>query len=255
MGKAFEIVNEIEVGATPEQAWQAVATGEGMDAWFMGRNEIEPREGGKTRTTTPGFDEEATVTTWNPPNRFAYRTDEAEDGSFMSFEYGIEGGDKGNTSIRWIHSGFLGGDWEAEYEAMQEGDTAYFHKLGQYLTYFFGRKATPVDAFGPEFPDRDQAWKLIREGLGLPGPVAVDDKVRLTPEGIGPIEGIVEWVSPSFLGVRSDDALYRFIHAFYGPVMVGHHIFRDVDQKEEEDAWKSWMNGLTSSAGGARKGP
>jgi hypothetical protein len=46
--------------------------------------------------------------------------------------------------------------------------------------------------------------------------------------------------------VRSDDALYRFIHAFYGPVMVGHHIFRNVDQKEEEAAWKSWMNGLIS---------
>jgi hypothetical protein len=94
---------------------------------------------------------------------------------------------------------------------MNEGDTAYFHKLGQYLTYFFGRKATPVDAYGPEFPDREQAWKLIREGLGLSGPVAVDDKVRLTPEGIAPVEGIVEWVSPSFLGVRSEDALYRFI--------------------------------------------
>jgi uncharacterized protein YndB with AHSA1/START domain len=246
MGKAFEIVNETEVGATPEQAWQAVATGEGMDAWFMGRNEIEPREGGKTRTITPGFAEEATVTKWDPPNRFAYRSDEAEDGSFMSFDYRIEGRDKGNTSIRWIHSGLLGGDWEAEYEAMSEGDPAYFHKLGQYLTYFFGRKATPVDAFGPELPDRDQAWKLIRTGLGLGGPVAVGDKVRLTPEGIAAIDGIVEWISPSFLGVRSDDALYRFIHAFYGPVMVGHHIFADVDQKEAEDAWKSWMNGLIS---------
>jgi hypothetical protein len=33
MGKAFEIVNEIDVGATPEQAWQAISTGEGMDGW------------------------------------------------------------------------------------------------------------------------------------------------------------------------------------------------------------------------------
>jgi uncharacterized protein YndB with AHSA1/START domain len=246
MGKEFEIVNEIEVGATPEQAWQAVATGEGMDAWFMGRNEIEPREGGKARTVTAGFAEEATVTTWDPPNRFVYRTDEREDGSFMSFDYQIEEKGKSNTSIRWIHSGLLGDNWEAEYEAMNEGDAAYFQKLGQYLTYFFGRKATPVDAYGPEFPDREQAWKLIREGLGLPGPVTVDDKVRLTPKGIAPIEGVVEWVSPSFLGVRSDDALYRVIHAFYGPMMVGHHIFADVDEKEAVEAWKSWMNGLVS---------
>lgn len=246
MGKAFEIANEIDVGATPEQAWQAIATGEGMDGWFMGRNEIEPREGGKIRTITPEWNEEATVTTWDPPNRFAYRTDEAEDGAFMSFDYRIEGRDKGTTSIKWVHSGMLGGNWEREYEAMNEGDTAYFHKLGQYLTYFFGRRATPVETYGPEVHDREQAMKLMRQGLGLADAVAVDEKVRLTPAGIEPIDGIVEWVSPSFLGVRSDDALYRFIWAFTGPLMVGHHIFREVNEKEEGDAWRSWMNGLVA---------
>jgi hypothetical protein len=247
MGKQFELVNEIEVDATPEQAWQGIATGEGMDAWYMGRNEIEPREGGRMRTTTPTWSEEATVTTWDPPNRLAYRTAEAEDGAFMSFDYRIERGDKGNTSIKWTHTGMLGDNWEREYEAMAEGDTAYFHKLGVYLTYFFGRKATPVETYGPEVHDREQAMKLMREGLGLTGPVAVDDKVRLTPEGIAPIEGVVEWASPSFLGVRSEDALYRFIWAFTGPLMVAHHLFADgVDEKEAEAAWAAWLKGLVS---------
>ncbi|MGH2691522.1 MAG: SRPBCC family protein [Actinomycetota bacterium] len=246
MGKEFELVNEIEVGATPDQAWQAIATGEGMDGWYMGRNEIEPSEGGKIRTVTPEWTAEATVTTWDPPNRLVYRTDEAEDGAFMSFDYRIEGKDKGDTSIKWIHTGMLGDNWEKEYEAMSEGDAAYFHKLGLYFTYFFGRRATPVETYGPEVHDREQAMKLFRQGLGLPGPVEVDEKVRLTPEGIEPIEGVVEWVSPSFLGVRSDDAIYRFIWAFTGPLMVAHHIFRDVDEKEEVEAWRSWMNGLVS---------
>ncbi len=244
MGKGFEIVNEVEVGATPEQAWQGIATGPGMDAWYMGRNEIEPREGGRIRTSTPTWSEEATVTTWDPPNRLAYRTAEAEDGAYMNFEYLIEERGKGTTAIKWIHSGVLGENWEAEYEAMTEGDTAYFHKLGVYLTHFFGRKAAPVETYGPEVHDREKAMEIMREGLGLPGPVAVDDKVRLTPEGIEPIDGVVEWVSPSFLGVRSDDALYRFIWAFTGPLMVAHHIFRDVDEKAELEAWKSWLNGL-----------
>ena len=244
MGKAFEIVNEIEVGATPEQAWQAVSTGEGLDGWFMGRNEVEPREGGTIRTVTPGWEEEATVTTWDPPNRFAYRTPEADDGAFMSFDYRIEEREGRSTTIKWIHSGMLGENWEAQYEAMSEGDAAYFHKLGQYLTYFFGRKATPVETYGPEVPDREKAMKIMREGLGLAGPVAVDERVRLTPAGIEPIDGVVEWVSPSFLGVRSDDALYRFIWAFTGPLMAAHHIFKEVDEKKELDAWRSWLNGL-----------
>ena len=42
------------------------------------------------------------------------------------------------------------------------------------------------------------------------------DQVRLTPEGFEPIEGVVDHVSPSFLGVRSNDALYRFIYGFDG---------------------------------------
>lgn len=246
MGKDFEIVNEIEVGATPEQAWQAIATGEGMDGWYMGRNEIDPKEGGKVRTMAPNWTEEATITTWDPPNRLAYRTDTAEDGAYMSFDYRIEGTDKGDTSIKWTHTGMLGDNWEQEYEAMNEGDTAYFHKLGVYLTHFFGRKATPVETYGPEVHDREHAMKLMKEGLGLSEPVAVDDKVRLTPAGIEPIEGVVEWVSPSFLGVRADDALYRFIWAFTGPLMVAHHIFRDIDEKQEADAWKAWMDGLVA---------
>jgi hypothetical protein len=162
----------------------------------------------------------------------------------MNFEYLIEERGKGTTAIKWTHRGMLGDNWEKEYEAMNEGDTAYFHKLGVYLTHFFGRKATPVETYGPEVHDREKAMEIMREGLGLAGPVAVDEKVRLTPEGIEPIDGVVEWVSPSFLGVRSDDALYRFIWAFTGPLMVAHHIFRDVDEKAEVEAWKSWLNGL-----------
>ena len=246
MGKDFDLAHEIEVSATPEQAWQAVATGEGMDGWFMGRNEIEPREGGVIRTVTPTWSEEATVTTWDPPNRFAYRVAEKEDGAFMTFDYRIEEKEKGSTSIRWINSGRLGDNWEQEYEAMAEGDEAYFHKLGLYLTYFFGRKATPVETYGPEVHDRDKAMEIMRAGLGLSGPVEVDQKVRLTPEGLEPIEGVVEWVSPSFLGVRTDDAIYRFIWAFTGPLMVAHHIFKDVDEEKETEAWKAWLNGLPS---------
>jgi uncharacterized protein YndB with AHSA1/START domain len=245
MGKAFDIKNELEVAATPEQAWQGVATGEGLDGWMMGRNEIEPREGGGVRTVTPSWSEDATITTWDPPNRFAYRIGEREDGSFMNFDYQIEGKEAGKTSIKWVHSGMLGDNWEAEYEAMNEGDTAYFNKLGVYLTHFFGRTATPVETYGPEVHDREQAMKLIREGLGLGGPVEVGQKVTLTPRGFEPIEGVVEWASPSFLGIRSEDAIYWFVWAFTGPLMVGHHIFAEgVDQKEAEAAWKAWLDGL-----------
>ena len=45
MAHRFEITQDLEVGATPEQVWEAIATGRGMDSWFMGQSEVEPREG------------------------------------------------------------------------------------------------------------------------------------------------------------------------------------------------------------------
>ena len=107
MAHPFEVTDEFEVTATPEEVWDAIATGAGVDAWFMGVNEIEPREGGATRMQFRGSAEEATVTAWEPPTRFASRTPEGEDGAVHAFEYLVEGRDKGSTVVRWVHSGFL----------------------------------------------------------------------------------------------------------------------------------------------------
>ena len=42
MGHDFETRNEITVDATPEQVWEAIATGPGIDSWFLGRNQVSP---------------------------------------------------------------------------------------------------------------------------------------------------------------------------------------------------------------------
>jgi uncharacterized protein YndB with AHSA1/START domain len=245
MAHPFEIKDEIEVEATPEEVWEAIATGPGIDSWFMGKNEVEPREGGTVRTVLPGFEFEATITAWDPPRRFAHRSEEGEDGSVHAFEFLIEGRDQGTTVVRWVHSGFLGDNWEAEYDGLKEGDPAYFHKLGQYLRYFRGRTATPVEVYGPNVPDRERAWETLRGGLGLAAPVTVGDRVRLIPAGLSEMEGVVDYLSPSFLGVRTDDGMYRFIHGFDGTVVLGHHIFDEgADQAEMEQAWQSWLTQL-----------
>jgi uncharacterized protein YndB with AHSA1/START domain len=247
MGKEFELRMETEVEATPEQVWEAIATGPGIDAWFMGHNEVEPGEGGATRMTIAGETSESTITTWDPPNRLAYRSEPGPDGSFHAFEYLVEGRDQATTLVRLVHSGMLGDDWEREYRGLQEGDPVYIHLLAQYLKYFRGRAATPVFAAQPQTAEREQAWSVFRQGLGLRGPVAEGDQVRLTPEGLPVIEGVVDYASPSFLGVRSDDALYRFIYGYDGTVVVGHHIYRDgVDQAGTDQAWQSWLSKLFS---------
>jgi uncharacterized protein YndB with AHSA1/START domain len=250
MAHKFEIARDIVVEASPEQVWEAIATGAGMDSWFMGRNKIEPREGGRVRWSIGGFTAESTVTAWDPPRRFVSTGSEAPDGSFHQFDYRIEERGAGKTAIRYEHSGMLGGDWEAEYDAMNEGDPMYLHKLAQYVTYFSGRFATPIDVQGPHAADRERALAVFKRGLGMGNEVNVGDPVRLTPEGLTPIDGVVDYVSPSFLGVRSSDALYRFIYGFDGTVMVGHHLFSDgVDQEEAEREWRSWLMRLFDPSG------
>ncbi|GLW98156.1 SRPBCC domain-containing protein [Microtetraspora sp. NBRC 16547] len=245
MPHEFEVREEIALEATPEQVWEAIATGPGVDSWFMGRNEIESREGGRTRQEMMGFTSEGTVTAWEPGKKFAFRSDENPDGTFMAFEYLIEGRDGGSTVLRFVHSGFLGDDWEAEYDALKVGDRMYLEKLAVYLRQFVGRvSAHNVFAVGPQVPDAERVWSAFKDVLGLTGAqVAEGDPVRLAVEGLAPAEGVVEFVrQPSFLGVRTDEGIYMFIHGHEGAVVVEQHDFSgSVDGKELDAAWQAWL--------------
>ena len=246
MAHAFRIAQNLEAPATPEQVWDAVATGPGLDSWFMGTSEVEPREGGAATLTLAGFTERSTITAWEPPVHLATKGDEAPDGAYHQFEYRIEPRGGGITDIRFEHAGMLGEDWEREYEGLSEGDPMYLRKLVEYVTYFPGRLATPVSAFGPRVEgDKDAAMSVFRRGLGLPDGVAIGDRVHAEPPGVEPIDGVVDEVSASFLGVRTDDALYRFIRGYEGTTLVGHHLFRAaVDRKRAEAAWAAWLGEL-----------
>jgi hypothetical protein len=186
--------------------------------------------------------EEGTVTAWDPPRRFAYggRYPDAED--FMAFEWLIEGRDDGTCVLRLVQSGVLGDDWESEYDALDTGWDMFLHQLAQYLAWFRGRAAAPVMAMVPDAGDVEQIWPRLYDGLGLDGPATEGDKVRLTPEGLNPIEGVVDYVSPDTLGVRTEDGLYRFVRGHNGMVAAGHHLYADgVDADEAERAWQAWL--------------
>jgi uncharacterized protein YndB with AHSA1/START domain len=243
MAHEFELRKEITLDATPEQVWEAIATGQGIDAWFMGRNQVEPREGGRTTMTIGEHTEEGVVTGWEPPKRFAYRGASPDGSVFMAFEWLIEGRADGSTVLRLVQSGVLGDDWETEYDALGKGWDMYLQQLAEYLAHFRGRTAAPVTAMHPGAGDPERVWGAFHRGLGLAGPAAEGDRVRLTPDGLAPIEGVVDFVSPEFLGVRSDDGLYRFIRGFDGTAAVGHHLFSpDVDPREAEQAWQAWLS-------------
>lgn len=240
MGHEFESSKRAELEATPEQVWEAIATGPGIDSWFMGRNQVEQGEGGTLTTSFAGYNPTASVTTWDPPRRFAYRTPEAGDGRFIAYEFLIEGRGGASTVLRLVTSGFLpGDDWESEYDAMTKGDQLFFATLVTYLGHFAGRTGTPVTAFGPPVDDWPRAWTALRRELGLAGPPREGDRVRSSS---GPaIEGVVYFANEHTVGVRGERGLYRFLRGFKGPMVAAHVLFGELDQAAAERAWTAWL--------------
>ncbi|GAA5084902.1 uncharacterized protein YndB with AHSA1/START domain [Thermocatellispora tengchongensis] len=244
MAHEFDLSFETTVTATPEQVWDAIATGPGVDSWFMGRSQFEPREGGVTRQEFMGETSEATITAWEPGRRLAYQSEKNPDGTFMAFEYLIEGRGGGSTVIRLVHSGALGDDWEAEYHALREGDAMYLRKLAAYVTHFSGRSSQyNIFLVGPQVHDQPRAWGAFGAAFGLTGPVSEGDRARLSIPGLPETEGVVEFaLNDKFLGVRTADALLVCFLGFQDTVIVQQHNFSaQPEEKEAEQAWQSWL--------------
>ena len=224
MGKEFEISLQGQVDATPEQVWQAISTGPGVSSWFVGRTEIA----GSTVRTSFGDDwiPAGTVTDAEPGRRFAYRSETAPDGRFLANEYLIEGRDNAATVVRAVTSGFLpGDDWADEYEAMQYGTQLFFATLLEYLRHFPGRTATPLTLFSPPVHDWPAAWRRLHTELSLPAEPRPGDAVKADLIA----DGVVYFTNPHTVGVRTADALYRFIRGLHGGMVLSHALFAPVD--------------------------
>jgi hypothetical protein len=233
MPREFECNREVLLAASPEEVWEAVATKTGNAAWLF-PNEIDP--------------DSAATTTWDPPQRFASRQEQGD--WFNALEFVIEGREGGTTLLRYMHSGIFVDDWDNQYDAVGQHTDFYLHTLAEYLEHFAGRRATyigdaPQGIEAPPSTAAPDGFERLQRALGL-GPGAVEgDDVTLTPEGRDPIEGIVDYRSPNFIGVRTPDALYCFFgrNAFNHPVGMAIHSFADdVDPEECKRAWREWLD-------------
>ena len=74
---------EVEVPGTPEEVWQAIATGPGISSWMV-PTEFE-EQGGKPVAVKmnfgPGMEFRSPVTVWESPQKWASRSDGFTPGS------------------------------------------------------------------------------------------------------------------------------------------------------------------------------
>jgi len=240
MSRPFEVTREVALPAAPGDVWTAITAD--TAAWqFPTGMEIpagtEPPEG-------------APITTWDPPHRLVVRM-EAPDGTFNALDYSIEARDGGTAHLRYVHSGILADEWEDQYDAIGGHTDFYLHTLGEYLAHFNGRPVTYVGQpssgiEGPEAAGTADAMDTLRDALGA-SDAGVGDEIHADLGDAGTLDGVVDYSTPEFLGVRAADGLYRFFgRNHYGSVVgMSAHLFDDgVDAAAREAELKAWLDGV-----------
>jgi uncharacterized protein YndB with AHSA1/START domain len=248
-----------EVPGTPEQVWDAIATANGISAWFI-PTDLEERVGGAVcfhmgETSSPG-----TVTGWDPPHRIEYAEPdwagltghEGADVSPLVTEFLVEAQSGGTCILRVVSSAFgTGADWEQEFfDEMEQGWAPFFDHLRLYLTHFPGQRVTSLSA------DADVA--------GSPGPVSGAIRKDLGVAEVGqPVDalgmtGHVERLGETDVLLRVKEPVPGLVALFVydkgdgvTSARVEGYLFSD-DAPDfvarERPAWERWLRNLTPVA-------
>jgi uncharacterized protein YndB with AHSA1/START domain len=246
---------EVEVPGSPEQVWQAIATGPGISSWFV-PTEVEEREGGAiTANFGPGMDSHATITAWEPPRRFVAdsRDDMGPGDPTVATEWFIEARAGGVCVVRVVHSWYTDSDqWDEQYEQAQYGWLGFFRILRLYLTHFAGQPCAAFQLGGWAPEPKSAAWAALMGALGIAG-ASVGQRVR-TAADAPPLAGVVEDVGPpefpEDLLLRLDEPAGGIAHLFampMGAVYLSMRCFLYGDEAaaavaRDEPRWQAWMN-------------
>jgi uncharacterized protein YndB with AHSA1/START domain len=185
--RAIEL--EVEVPGTPEEVWEAIATGPGITSWFVPTT-VDGRVGGEvTQHFGPGMDETGRVTAFDRPHRFVYEGGEPR----LAFEWLVQARDGGGGCVvRLVNSGFGSGeDWDGQYDSMTTGWRQFLGILRLYLTHFAGQRCAPVLAFGSADGPAPKAWERLTGTLGVPADLARGERAEARGDGVPPLAGTV----------------------------------------------------------------
>jgi len=241
MSREFEITRDVDLPAAPDDVWTAITAD--AAAWMFPTG-MEIAAGDRPPEGAP-------ITTWDPPHRLVIRM-ESPDGTFNALDYAIEAREGGTAHLRYVHSGILADAWEDQYDAIGGHTDFYLHTLAQYLAHFNGRRVTYVGQpssgiEGPETAGTPDAMDALRAALGVSSHEGVGAAVSASLGDAGPLDGVIDYSTPEFLGVRTADGLYRFFgrNRFGGVVGMSAHLFAvGVDAAAHEAALKLWLDGV-----------
>jgi uncharacterized protein YndB with AHSA1/START domain len=247
---------EFELPGTPEQVWEAIATGPGISSWFVPA-EVETRVGGAVAFHLgPGMESSGHVTVWEPPHRFAYEEPGwSGDAQPLASEFIVEARQGGTCTVRIVHSLFASNDdWDDQIESMETGWRAFFGVLSLYLAHFPGMRSASIRPTGRHPGSHDAAWEAVKDALGLSAAAAGqerDTSVNGGPRLVGTVERVAE--SPSHREV-----MLRLEQPAPGVALIGTYVWGDRVQvaislyfygddadataARESPTWQAWID-------------
>jgi len=260
---------KLELPGTPEEVWQAIATGPGISSWLV-PTEIEERNGKPVAVKMsfgPGMEPRSEVTNWDAPRMFATKADGWLPGSPpIATEWTVEARGGGVCIVRIVQSLFAStDDWDVQLEGARSGLAGFLAILRVYLTHFRGQRSAMTWWKAPAAGTEADAWEALTGALGLK---AMRVGQRWTaPAGVPALSGVVEYVTQS-----PNDALLRLdtpgpgVAAlgtvdFGGQIMVAMNLYFYGDRAagtvaHETPLWEAWFQErFPMPAELAREGP
>ncbi|MGE5802720.1 MAG: SRPBCC family protein [Gemmatimonadota bacterium] len=244
---------EVEVPGTPEQVWQAIATGHGISSWFVPAV-FEVRDGKPVALKLnfgPGMEVRSAVTAWDPPRMFVAQGEGWGGSPPIAIEWSVEARAGGVCLVRVVNSLFAStDDWDNQLESTGQGWPGFFRTLRIYLTHFRGQRSTIMQFVAPVAGTEAEAWEALTAAFGLKG-MSVAQRWT-APAGVPASSGVVEYLTES-----PYDALLRLdkpgpgvaalgAYNLGGQSMVAMSIYSYGDKAAETSAretprWQAWM--------------
>ena len=257
---------ETEVPGTPEQVWQAIATGPGISAWFV-PTQLEEREGGAiVLDFGPGMESKGVIKVWDPPRRLVGENEEGmgPGSPTVADEWTVEAKSGGTCRVRVVHSWFASSDdWDNQFEGVEQGWPAFFRILKIYLAHFRGQPSETIALMAMSAESKSGVWDRLLGSLGL-ARLAEGQRVETT-RGVPRLAGIVERVvDKEYQGLflRLEEPTSGVAH--FLPVLMGNQVCLSVRlylygaqaravAAREAPAWEAWINGLLPPTDAATK--
>lgn len=187
---------EFEVAGTPEEVWQAIATGPGISSWFV-PTEIEERNGKPVavKVNFGGMEMRSEVTVWDPPRTFTRTAAGWLPGSPpIAGEWTVEARGGGTCVVRIVQSLFAStDDWDMQLESANQGFASFLKLLQLYLAHFRGHTSAMKEFRAPAPATDDKSWDALTAALGLNN-MSVGQRFT-APAGVPPLSGVVEYVT------------------------------------------------------------